>query len=280
MNQSASNERLPRAWISAVSAASSSSSVPSVLPWRRSPRSQSMSPSRGRRNSRFAASLIRCSISSAACALLAQLRQRHAAHLQVREAARDAVARVHVIAALQAETDRLLVQPDALVDGLDPMRREHREQEVHAGQHRRLVELVREIDAELREPIRVLVLAQRAAQERRERAVRARRQSTIAVLERQADHRAAEQRVALLIASETPPAGSASAGPSTRIWRGIAPSAAGRAASRCRRLRRVREWIRSRAAAALEPRRAAPANRRRTPAPLRGRRRALPESGP
>src|SRR5262249_13196152 len=70
----------------------------------------------------------------------AELAERHAAELQVRQAARDAVARVQVIAGLQAELDGALVPRYRRVDRFDAVRPEHAMQHVHAGQDRRLAE--------------------------------------------------------------------------------------------------------------------------------------------
>ena len=115
-------------------------------------------------------------------AVLAQLIERRAAELQMREAARHAIARVQVVAALQAVLDALPVQMDALVDRLLPVRREHRPEEVDTRQHRRVVQLVREIDAELREAVALVVQLERTDDEGSKRAVRPRGQRRVAVL--------------------------------------------------------------------------------------------------
>jgi hypothetical protein len=190
MNQSDSKERLPRCRISAVHSASVRSPFAPQPRDIAHPRLEELhvreiahALEQGRRCHRF----------------VIELRERHAAELLVTDAARGAVRRMDVIAVLQAVFDALPEQLDAVLDRLVPVGGEHREQKMYPGVDARLVEMMREIDGQPGETVRLGMLVERAAEQRRKRSVGARRQRTIAALEGQRNHLAADQRKQLLI---------------------------------------------------------------------------------
>jgi hypothetical protein len=94
----------------------------------------------------------------------AQIGQDRAAELLVRNTAGGAIAGMLVVAALQPVLRALAEELDTLIDRLVPMRGEHRPEKVDAREDGGLIELVREVDAELAEAVGVLVVAERAAQ--------------------------------------------------------------------------------------------------------------------
>ena len=158
MNQSDSNERLPRAKIAAVQALSTAV----VTAERVAVASHALEPvdEPHPRPHELGIGGVVDSVQQThrGVAVLTQVGERQAAELQVREAACRSVARVQMVAALQSVLDAMAKELDAFVDRLVPVRRKHRPQEVHARKHGGLVELVRQVHAELGESVGAFVV--------------------------------------------------------------------------------------------------------------------------
>src|SRR5690606_40720288 len=131
--------------------------------------------------------------------LLAQLVERQAAKLQMRDSSRRAVPRMLMVAGLETDLNGELELLDALGDGAVPVRREHREKKGCGGQRGAVAEPLAQIDAEPREAISLTIPPQPARKQRRERAVGPRRERRVAVLERKGNHLAAHQREKRLV---------------------------------------------------------------------------------